>query len=142
MKRFTVNAETYENIVQRIKTILFQQEKVLFAYLHGSFIAKTNFGDIDVAVYLRDSDILPEDYISFELMQEIELASIAPAPVDVRVLNYAPLAFRYNVIKNGLLLFEKSEKQRVDFEVLAVKLYCDFLPYRKRYLEEVLSDEV
>jgi len=138
MKRFTVDKETYERIVQQIKTVLLQQDIVLFAYLHGSFIGKTNFGDVDVAVYLKDRDLRPEEYLSYELMQEHELESVVDVPVDIRVLNNAPPAFCYNVIKNGQLLFEKNEQRRVDFEVLSFKLYFDFLPYRKRYLEEAL----
>ena len=62
--------------------------------------------------------------------------------VDVRILNGAPLSFKYNLIKDGIVLLSKDDDKRVDFEEKTIVLYLDFLPYRKLYLRETLGVEV
>lgn len=47
------------------------------------------------------------DVLKYELGLERELGEVLRFPSDVRVLNAAPLAFRFNVIKEGILLFSE-----------------------------------
>ncbi|MGQ9631107.1 MAG: hypothetical protein ACUVXI_12495 [bacterium] len=58
-------------------------------------------------------------------------------PVDVRVLNFAPLSFRYSVIRAGVPIFVRDDDARVDFEVLTLAKYFDFEPFRRMYLREI-----
>jgi len=59
--------------------------------------------------------------------------------VDVRVLNMSPLSFKYNVIKNGIVLISRNDDERADFQEVTIASYFDFAPYRKMYLKETLG---
>jgi len=59
--------------------------------------------------------------------------------VDVRILNVSPLSFRYNVVKDGLILFAENDDERSNFQEATISMYFDFEPYRKLYLRETLD---
>ncbi|MHB1418562.1 MAG: type VII toxin-antitoxin system MntA family adenylyltransferase antitoxin [Bacillota bacterium] len=139
MQRFHVTIEEYELILRELKTVLAEDVTVIFAYLHGSFLGQGKFSDIDIAVFLKVDDV---DLLSHELKLEEKLDGRVPFPVDVRLLNRAPLSFRYTVLKDGLRLADKNENLRVDFETATISQYFDFLPFRRRYLKDVLNIEL
>ncbi len=141
-KRHTITEDYYKKIVIKLQEHLDKEKNILFAYLHGSFLNLNNFGDIDIAVYLQNVPEDKLDIINYEFNLEKNIEKEILFPVDVRILNAAPLSFKYSVIKDGVKLIEKDENKRVDFECLAVKLYIDFLPYRKRYFREALKGEL
>jgi len=127
-------------VKEAIRAVLKKHEEILFAYLHGSFVKKDAFHDIDVAIYLER---MPASVLEYELQMETDLMkALRKYIVDVRVLNGAPLSFKYNVIKNGIVLLSKDDDKRADFEEKTIVLYLDFLPYRKLYLRETLGVEV
>lgn len=110
---------------------------VLFAYVHGSFVQEARFKDIDVAVFL---DGLPASPLQVELEFEADLSRIISRyPVDVRVLNAAPLSFRYHVIRHGMAIAVKDEDARSDFVEATLTHYFDFAPFRRGYLKEIFS---
>ena len=127
-------------VKEAIREVLKNHEEILFAYLHGSFVKKDAFHDIDVAIYLER---MPASVLEYELQMETDLMkALKKYIVDVRVLNGAPLSFKYNVIKDGIVLLSKDDDKRADFEEKTIVLYLDFLPYRKLYLRETLGVEV
>ncbi len=130
--------EEKAGVVEKLKDVLIRRHEVLFAYLHGSFL-RQRFRDIDIAVYVRK---IKKRAVDFEIELEIELEKRVGYPVDVRVLNQAPLSFRFKVIKDGKLLCSRNENKRSDFEGITFAEYHDFSPYRRRYLKEVLGLEV
>ncbi len=133
MKVYTLNDIQKKEIIDELTRLLKEREEIVFAYLHGSFLTH-DFRDIDVAIYLKeDEDVL------YEVELGVELEKILKFPVDVRVLNSAPLTFRFKVIKDGLLLFSRDERIRSDFEALTISEYHDFSYFRKRYRREVLG---
>ncbi len=142
MKRYVVKEEQYYKNISDVKEVLSKEDNILFAYLHGSFSNLVNFGDIDIAVFLKHVPDNKLDIIDFEFDLGNKIEKIVLFPIDVRVLNLAPPPFRYSVIKKGLRLVEKDEKKRVDFETITLKEYFDFLPFRKRYFKEALNREV
>ncbi len=120
-------------ILSKLTDLLKGKDEIVFAYVHGSFL-KGDFRDVDVAVYLKEArDVFYEIELETELQKKLHL------PVDVRILNTSPLSFRFGVIKNGFLLFSKDESKRVDFEVLTISEYHDFLYFRKMYRREALG---
>ena len=128
-------------IEKRLRLALEKHAEISFAYLHGSFVTGEGFRDIDVAVYLRDSP--PESALRYELSLEASLMNDDNGyPVDVRILNSAPLSFRYQVIKGGLLLFEKDDDERADFQEATLSAYFDFEPFRTLYLKETLGSGI
>ena len=127
-------------IEETIREVLKKHKEILFAYLHGSFVKKNTFHDIDVAVYLEK---MPVSVLEYELEMETELMkALRKYTIDVRVLNGAPLSFKYNVIKDGIVLLVTDDDKRADFEEKTIVFYLDFLPYRKLYLRETLGVEI
>jgi predicted nucleotidyltransferase len=120
--------------------ILSSRPDILFAYLHGSVLTGENPRDIDVAVFLRLESPEAEDPIetAIELCLEAE-KRIGSIPVDVKVLNGAPVAFRFAAV-SGRLIFSRDEDRRVDFLASTWSEYFDFKPLADRYLREVRHD--
>jgi len=110
LKIYQLTPPEKRHLMETITSIL-KHEKIIFAYLHGSFL-KENFRDIDLAIYLeKNLDKKETLHLEFEIERELEKA--VHFPVDVRILNHSPLSFRYNVFKEGILLFSKDELVRI-----------------------------
>ena len=73
---------------------------------------------------------------------ETELENILLMPFDVRIINRAPLAFVYNVLKNMIVIVDKNKTLRADFEGLIYKKYFDFRHLRDEYLREIINAPV
>ncbi|MHA1364236.1 MAG: type VII toxin-antitoxin system MntA family adenylyltransferase antitoxin [Candidatus Freyarchaeota archaeon] len=116
-----------------------KNRNVVFAYVYGSHARgeASRFSDLDVAVFLKDSG--HESYM--------ELLSTLPVDegveLDVRVLNNAPPLFRYNVIREGTLLFVRDKKVHEEFVyntlVSALELKETLTRMRKETLERNLD---
>jgi len=125
-----------ETIVEIVKQELQKHDKIVFAYLHGSFAEKDTFHDIDIAVFLKE---LPESKLEYELELETKLIQVIGRIVDVRILNNAPLSFRYHVIKKGIPLLIRDDNERVEFQEITLSRYFDFAFFRAMYLKETLG---
>ena len=136
-KIYNLAATERNEIISVIRGLIASEEKIIFSYLHGSFFANQPFRDIDIAVYL--TDLLPAHRLKYELKFEDLVEQAAKYPVDLQVLNCAPPAFCYMVIKNGCQLVTKDDNLRVEFETYTLKRYFDLLPFREKYLQEALN---
>lgn len=79
-----------EAIRQRLRRLLEARPEIAFAYLHGSFVDRVRYSDVDIAVYLDPPVVEPFDY---EMEVSAALTLAVRVPVDVHVLNGAPLGF-------------------------------------------------
>lgn len=123
--------------MERLRGYLEKRPDLLFAYVYGSFVTSERFRDIDVAVYLRQAPSTP---LRAELEIEAELANLIKGYlIEVRLLNNAPLSFRYNVIKSGKPIVVVDDDARTEFEESTFNHYFDFSPFRKMYLKETLG---
>ena len=123
-----------------VSGFLSREEAVLFAYLYGSFLEERPFGDVDVATYVDPARLRNPDRIfdyGISLAAKMDLA-ISGVTVDLRLLNVAPVPFRFNVITTGRVVFSRSEKERIDFEVKTRSLYFDFLPHINFYYKSIV----
>jgi len=129
------------NIVKDLSSELFKHKEIVFVLIHGSFIDQEKFNDIDVAIYIKEK---PDSVLQYELNLEASLimSDLFPREIDIRVLNKAPLYFQYNVIKNGDLLFTKSNDVFYDFKEIIIRDYLDFLPHHREYLKEAFEFEL
>ncbi len=113
--------------------------EVVFAYLFGSFVEDRPFHDVDVGIYVTDGVDVWE--IAFDLAESIEKALQEIGyniPVDVRVLNEAPVGFRYYVYR-GELLFTRDE-DLLSREVLYTGMrYLDMKPLLEQALKEAIT---
>ncbi len=124
-------------IVQEITDLLSAEEKIVFAYLHGSFQEGLPFRDIDLAVFITDN--LPKEQLDYELKLEEKIEHSIKLPIDLKVINNAPPTFCYMVIKKGQELLVRDDSKRVEFEVATLNHYFDILPFRQRYLKELIN---
>lgn len=54
-------------------------------------------------------------------------------PVDLVVLNRAPVDLVHRVLGDGIVVFDRGPSTRIRFEIKARNLYCDLLPVLQRY---------
>jgi len=133
MRIYNLPSEDREKIKKRITDFLINRKEVLFAYIHGSFIENRPFRDIDVAIYVDgDHDL------AYELEMEEELTWFVGFPVDVRVINDAPVMFRFKAL-GGELLFSKDDNARCEFEEGTLREYHDYSYYLRRYGRDLLG---
>jgi len=127
------------HIVKRLK----QLEYINALFFFGSFVRQDlkPLSDIDIAVLFTD-DVKNKLYPDLQL----ELAGIIEDTIkteefDLIVLNYAPLSFAYNILKDGKLIFVKNRAQLIDFRERIIKYHLDFQFYRKEF-DKVFLDKV
>ena len=132
----SVTKKKKDEIVKSISTLLALHQEIYTVYLHGSFMIDKSFADIDLALLL---DHTPANLIEYEFEIEIKLERNVNFPIDVRVLNNAPVSFVQNVIRHGKVVLDKKPNTRSDFESYSLRKYFDFAPFRRRYLSEVIN---
>jgi len=136
-KKHTIAHDDRERVLIAIKGALEERPEISFAYVHGSFLKDEGFGDIDLALYLKD---IPGSPLQYELAMETDIMKVAGKYlIDVRLLNAAPLSFRYNVLKEGKSLVVRNDDERAGFIEATLADYFDFAPYRAQYLKETLG---
>jgi predicted nucleotidyltransferase len=106
-----------------------ERPEVISAYLFGSQAkgTATAVSDVDVALLLDPAFDL-ETHFAYRLEQMVALEAVCRRPVDVVILNQAPLVLRHQVLKYGRLVYEGDHRQRVAFEVRSRFAYYDFEP--------------
>lgn len=132
-----MSADQRDRLIRRLKTVLQNRPEIRFALLHGSFLAAVPFRDLDLALYLDPARVRQESFRVYELNQGIQWTAERGLPVDVRLLNDAPLSFRYHALK-GTVVLVREPGLLDEFRARTWDDYCDFAPFARRYLREVL----
>lgn len=127
-------AKLTEAIRQRLQA----SPEVVFAYLHGSFVTERPYRDIDVAVWLDPERVPSPDWTRYALDLSTSLHLQLRVPVDVQVLNAAPIAFRYRA-QTGQPLIMRDPEFLAEFRARTWDDYFDFLPFARQYLREALG---
>lgn len=120
------------NAIKKIQKILAKQPNVIAAYLFGSAARGQTHPKSDVDIGVVVSDVAGIDY--GELCLKIG-GVVSRKEVDLRivVLKKTSPVFLYNLIKENLCLYAKSEKKRVQFETQALRRFYDSARIRKIY---------
>lgn len=128
-----------EKIYRKLKESLEKREEIIFAYAHGSFVDLMIFRDIDIAIYVNENLVPPDKAIEYtlEISVLIELET-GISPIDIKLLNYASIGFKYFATR-GILLFSKDEDKRTDFLEYTWKRYFDLLPKRRQTIFDLLA---
>lgn len=124
-------------VIRKFCEFLRTKRFILFAYIFGSFVSGDSFNDIDVGIYISGESVASP--LKMELQLEIELPDLVHLPVDVRVMNFAPLSFNYNILKEGTIILDNESSLRADFEGLIYKKYFDFKHLSNEYLKEIAN---
>jgi predicted nucleotidyltransferase len=120
-------------VKSRLLPFFAARQEVAFAYLFGS-VAKGNAGklsDIDIAVFLDPPELPQDDGYGYQSELLVELRELLAAEVDLVILNSAPTTLKFQVLKNGILIYCRSEDERRLFHENTVKMYLDFKPFLK-----------
>ncbi len=126
-----------KDLINTILDIICLKKDMMFAYIFGSFISKDEINDIDIGVYINDVE--EGTILKYELELECELEAIIRIPVDVRIINNAPISFVYNILRNKVLILDNDKDLRSDFEGLIYKKYFDIQYLRNEYLREIVN---
>ncbi len=106
-------------IIQLIKKILLDEEKVIFAYIYGSFIEQDFSNDIDIAVYSEKVNSIFNFQVDMKIKISEELKKhgikISPDEIDLRIINNADYDFLIEVLDRGLLIVDNNPEIRTDF---------------------------
>jgi predicted nucleotidyltransferase len=138
--KHTLKTLQKEYIEEQIRSYLYREcGGIIVAYLFGSFVTANFFADIDLGILM---DRLPDRPLDFELDLECKLEEMIRFPVDVRIINGAPLSFCQNIIRHGKKIIDKDPDFRAEFEGNILKQYFDFSHFRRRYLNEITNAPV
>lgn len=131
-----MNREERERIEQCLAAELAGDRSVTFAYLYGSFVESQPFHDIDVGVYLENVQADRVTATALDLAQR--LSDRARMPVDVRILNFAPVSFLYHVLR-GQLVFCRDDAVLAEVMERTVSRYLDIAPLVRRGTQEAFA---
>ncbi len=116
------------NILSRIpevKKTLVQDDNVVFAYIFGGLAeGKVKpLSDIDISVYLRDTDNLAE--YKLRLFDRLSDA-LGTSELDLIILNTAPISITGRIVQNRQVLVDKDPPIRHAYESLTLREFFDF----------------
>ena len=135
----TISTAQRDRLIEQVKHRLQGRPEILLALLHGSFLTGDPFRDVDLALYLEPGTIDNNAFRDYELEQGVRWSAELGLPIDVRVLNDAPVTFRYHALK-GTALLVRDEEFVDEFRARTWDEYCDFAPFARRYLREVIGE--
>jgi len=104
---------------------------VVVAYVYGSVARGTVLptSDVDIALVLTEP-LPPYERLQLELTIEGEVEEASGiSPIDVRVINDAPLLVKGRIVQEGIRVYEGDRQKRIAFEVLTLEQYHDFQPF-------------
>jgi hypothetical protein len=119
---------------------------VVVAYLFGSLARgeATLQSDVDLAVLL-DAHLGRREQVESQLDMMIALDAVSDREVQVTLLNSASPMLAYQVLREGSRLYARDDKERIAFEVRAMKRYFDVKPrldfYREHLLRRLLGGQ-
>lgn len=114
-------------------------DELVCAYVFGSVARGSALptSDVDVAVLLRTIPEDPFDKLGLRLAGDLERS--IRCPVDVVVLNRAPVDLVHRVLRDGIIVLDRDPAARIRFEVSARNAYFDLKPHLDRYRRAALQ---
>jgi len=112
---------------------LTRPDGIIAAYLFGS-VARGTAGarsDVDVAVLYAAAP--PATLEGLPLDLEGRIGQLLGRPVQVIVLNTAPVGLVHRVLRDGVLLLDSAKSARIRFEVRSRNEFFDLQPIVARY---------
>ena len=110
-----------------------RSEPLVAVYLFGSRArgTATDRSDVDVAVLYAEAPASGLEGLGLDLEADLERA--LGLPVQIVVLNTAPVDLVHRVLRDGHLLLDRDRSRRIRFEVKARNEYFDLQPLLARY---------
>jgi len=102
-------------------------------YLYGS-VARGTAGqgsDVDVGLLLEEDPPPTLQGLKLDLAADLEL--LLEVPVQLVILNRAPVDLIHRVLRDGELVLERDRSRRIRFEVQKRNEFFDLQPILQRY---------
>jgi uncharacterized protein len=112
--------------------------RIVLVYVFGSF-AQGDTGpmsDLDLAVLLTRT--APVAVLRAELEDAFSTFS-DELPLDLLILNQAPVELAYSVISQGQVLYERAIVERVEYEADVMGRYGDYLPFLRAQRNDIVE---
>lgn len=123
-------------LIEQLTACLQGRPEIVFAILYGSATESESFGDLDVGIFVDRTAVSAATEMSYSFALADQLQHVVRYPVDVRIINDAPLGFRYNVSRGTALVINNAE-QFYTFLERTWDEYLDFQPVAWQYLKEL-----
>jgi predicted nucleotidyltransferase len=135
---------TYMSSVQLPKGFISQISPVLIqydvnsVYLFGSRVDGTASldSDYDLGILLRHFNQERHTTL-FACELEADLRHAARIPIDVVLLQRAPVILKYTIIAEGQVIYCVDSDYRTDFEDIVIRDYLDFRPFLDMYYHDM-----
>ena len=126
-----------EAICLRLADLIKDDSHIQFAYIFGSFNDEIPIHDIDVGILLKG--ILKKEATRFALDLGGSLTKSLKIPVDIRILNVAPIPFCFQVLRGKLIYVQDMEVHSMFLEDI-MRRYLDIQPILHRAAREAFSE--
>ena len=134
---YSANDEDRTRIVARLAAAFAREPNIAFAYLYGSFVDDEAFHDVDIGIYVSRGSLSQDTMYVLDLTQR--LAGLLPFPLDVRILNDAPVSFLYHVLK-GRPIHIKDDEVLTNLMEQTVRQYLDMAPLLRHSTREAFAE--
>lgn len=125
-----------QRITDLLAAKLMAEPTVAFAYVFGSFLEMNPIHDVDVGIYLHPFDTKGETESVASLARR--LTDATGLPVDVRILNQAPMTFLYHVVRGHLLVSKNEDLLASTLENVS-RRYLDIAPFLLQATKEAFA---
>jgi len=127
--------ENVINLLAEINPALFALHGIDLAYVFGSANSARFRAQSDVDIAIRFTPEIPMgDFLRHSALLEVELARLLRQKIDMSILNLASPLLRYEVVKNGRVLYSSDEEQRALFHIRTYREYEDFCHAQNFYI--------
>lgn len=125
-----------QNVILLISDYCARNDRIVLAYLFGSHARKAAgpLSDYDIAFLIHGTVTADERHRWTHELSQL----LGGNPVDLIILNTAPVELRYHIIANGQRIYERDLVSRVEFEANTLSFYGDMLPLFRQQREAIL----
>lgn len=138
VKSFTLTNGEKKRLMEVLKNELSREDGIVLAFLYGSFLEERAFRDIDIGIFIKEGKP-PSPTYELDLENRLSKALNVTFPIEIRVVNKAPITFLYHVI-TGKLLVCKDEEAFTDLVTTVARKYQDLQPILSHYTKEAYGE--
>ncbi len=132
----TIRPEQREDVLAKLRVELAKTSGLRFAYVYGSVLESDRVHDVDVGIFL--DDLMVAQQMNMRDALSVTLSAAVGFPVDIRVLNEAPLPFLYHVLRGRLLLC-RDETFLTDMLEDVARRYLDLAPFLRNGTKDAFA---
>ena len=132
----TIRPEQREDLLIELRVELEKTSGLRFAYVYGSVLESDRVHDVDVGIFL-DDPMVAQQMNTMDTLS-VTLSAAAGFPVDIRVLNEAPLPFLYHVLRGRLVLC-RDETFLTDMLEDVARRYLDLAPFLRNGTKDAFA---